>query len=119
MNLKMSTRRVEGVGVVDCDGRIVFGDETAALRSQVKDELAETRQVVLNLAHVRYVDSGGLGTLVGLFTSARASGGDIKLAGLTPRVVDLLNVTKLATIFETHPTVQDAVNAFQQRAGAR
>jgi anti-sigma B factor antagonist len=119
MNLKMSTRRLEGVAIVDCDGRLVFGDETAALRSQVKDELAEARQVVLNLAHVNYVDSGGLGTLVGLFTSARAAGGDIKLAGLTPRVVDLLNITKLATIFEAHKTVEDAVAAFHQRTGVR
>ena len=100
MTLKLSTRLLDGVTIVDCQGRIVFGDESALLRETVKKLLTETRQIVLNLGGVNYIDSGGLGTLVSLYTSARSSGGSVKLANLTQRVGDLLQVTKLLTVFE-------------------
>jgi anti-sigma B factor antagonist len=118
MNLKMSTRLLDGIVVLDCSGRIIFGEETTALRETVKQLLTETRQIVLNLANVNYIDSGGLGTLVGLYTSARNAGGSIKLANLTQRVGDLLQVTKLLTVFDVYDGEDMAVRAFRKRATA-
>jgi anti-sigma B factor antagonist len=118
MNLKMSTRLLDGIVVVDCSGRIVFGEETSALRDTVKRLLTETKQIVLNLGEVTYIDSGGLGTLVGLYTSARSGGGSIKLANLTQRVGDLLQVTKLLTVFEVYEGEDKAVRAFRKRQSA-
>lgn len=118
MALKLSTRNVQGVVVVDCVGRITFGDEAAALREAVKVLLPQTREIVLNMKEVSYVDSGGLGTLVGLYTSARAAGGELKLAHLTHRVGDLLQVTKLLTVFDVHDTVEAAINSFRKTATA-
>ena len=112
MPLKLSTRIVEGVTVLDCMGRVVFGDESIALRDAVKRVLETTPNLVLNLHDVSYIDSGGLGTLVGLFTSARNAKGNIKLAALNHRVIDLLQVTKLLTVFETYPNDAEAVKSF-------
>jgi len=118
MTLKIGSRTVEGVTVVDCHGRIVFGDESVALREFVKDLLKNNNQVVINLAGVNYIDSGGLGTLVGLYTSARSAGGVIKLANLTNRVGELLQVTKLLTVFEVYDNDVQAAKSFAQRATA-
>lgn len=112
MTLKLGSRVVEGAAVVDCHGRIVFGDESIALREFVKDLLKNNNQIVINLAEVNYIDSGGLGTLVGLYTSARSAGGVIKLASLTNRVGELLQVTKLLTVFEVYDTPQQAAQSF-------
>ena len=112
MPLKLSTRTVEGVTILDCTGRVVFGDESSQLRDEVKRILEKTPNLVLNLHDVSYIDSGGLGTLVGLFTSARSAKGNIKLAGLNHRVIDLLQVTKLLTVFDTYPTDAEAVKSF-------
>jgi len=119
MALRIATRKVGGVTVVDCKGRIVFGDEATQLRDHVKGLLAETRQIVLNLADVTYIDSGGIGVLVSLFTSAKTAGGDIKLAHLTRRVDHLLQITKLITVFDVYDDERGAVSAFAaQRASA-
>jgi len=118
MQLKLSTRTIDGVTVVDCSGRIIFGDEAAALRETVKKLLGDTKQIVLNLGQVNYIDSGGLGTLVALYTTARNSGGNVKLANLTQRVGDLLQVTKLLTVFEVYESVDQAVQAFRKAAVA-
>ena len=115
MQLSISNRTVNGVAVVDCDGRLVFGEESASLRDAVRSLLLMNKEIVLNLGGVSYIDSGGLGTLVSLFTSARAAGGDIKLANLTQRVGDLLQITKLLTVFETFDGEGKAVEAFQKR----
>ena len=112
MSLKLVPRTINGVLVINCAGRIVFGDEASQLRELVKRELAENSRIVLNLGEVSYIDSGGIGTLVSLFTSARNAGGDIKLANLTKRVGDLLQITKLITVFESYDDEQKAVNAF-------
>jgi len=112
MALKLNSRTIDGVRVIDCTGRIVFGDEAGQLRDAVKKELSENNRIVLNLGNVSYIDSGGIGTLVSLFTSARSAGGDIKLANLTKRVGDLLQITKLITVFESFDDEQKAVNAF-------
>ncbi|HYA95823.1 MAG TPA: STAS domain-containing protein [Terriglobales bacterium] len=117
MLLKTSTRSLGGVVIVDCSGKIVMGDETAFLRHQVKDLLNESRQIVLNLTEVSYLDSTGLGTLVGLYSSVRSAGGEIKLAGLTGRVKDLLQITKLVSIFEFYNTAEEAASSFNRQAG--
>jgi anti-sigma B factor antagonist len=112
MQLRMSTRTLDGVMVVDCSGRLVFGEESASLREMVKKLLAQAPRVVLNLRDVSQVDSGGLGTLVSLFTTARNAGGAIKLARLSQRVGDLLQVTKLVTIFEVFDDEEKAAKSF-------
>ena len=95
-----------------CSGRLVFGEESASLRETVKNVLAQSKKVVLNLHEVNYIDSGGLGTLVSIFTTARNAGGAIKLASLSQRVGDLLQLTKLVTIFEIFDDEEAAARSF-------
>src|SRR5258708_19892500 len=95
MQLRMSTRQVDGVLVVDCSGRVVFGEESATLRDTVKKLLAQSPKVVLNLREVNYIDSGGLGTLVFLFTTTPPAGGAGKLRALRPPPGEPLPITKL------------------------
>ena len=118
MQLKLSTRTIGGVLIVDCHGRIVFGEESAMLRDTVRKLIAENNHLVLNLGGVNYIDSGGLGTLVSLYTTAHNAGGAVKLANLTQRVGDLLQVTKLLTVFEVYDSEQRAVEAFVKSAAA-
>ncbi len=117
MQLETSSRSFGEAVILDCKGRIVFGDETASLRQHAKDLLTQSRRLVLNLSDVSYIDSTGVGTLVELFTTARNAGGNIKLAGLTGRVKDVLQITKLATIFETFADAEEAATAFNREAG--
>ena len=116
MQLRMSTRTMNGVMLVDCSGRLVFGEESAALRETVKSALAQSPNVVLNLSEVNFIDSGGLGTLVALYTTARNAGGAVKLASLSKRVGDLLQVTKLLTIFEVFDDEETAAQSFLTKA---
>ena len=117
MQLKLTKRTVDGILAIECNGRIVFGDESALLREEVKKAIADgARRIVLNLGEVNYIDSGGLGTLVALHTTAHNAGGTIKLANLTKRVGDLLQVTKLLTVFEVHSSEYEALEAFRQAA---
>ncbi|MGA2356880.1 MAG: STAS domain-containing protein [Terriglobales bacterium] len=116
MQLRMSTRAVEGILVVDCSGRLIFGEESASLRDTVKKLLAESPKVVLNLREVNHIDSGGLGTLVSLYTTARNAGGSVKLASLSQRVGDLLQITKLLTIFEVFDDEEAAARSFKRDA---
>jgi anti-sigma B factor antagonist len=113
MQLRMSTRTIDGVLVVDCSGRLVFGEESATLRDTVKKLLSNSPKVVLNLREVNYIDSGGLGTLVSLYTTARNAGGAVKLTSLSQRVGDLLQVTKLLTIFEVFEDEESAARSFK------
>ena len=116
MQLKLSNRNEGGIMVVNCVGRIVFGDETGYLRDTVKQMLLENKRIVLNLGEISYIDSGGLGTLVALYTSATSAGASIKLANLTKRVGDLLQVTKLLTVFEVYDSEEKALEAFRKAA---
>ena len=116
MQLKLSNRNEHGILVVDCVGRIVFGDESGYLRDTVKQMLLENKRIVLNLGEISYIDSGGLGTLVALYTSATSAGASIKLANLTKRVGDLLQVTKLLTVFEVYDSEEKALEAFGKAA---
>lgn len=118
MALKITTREQDGITIVMCNGRIVFGEEAAELREKIKSLLAQKKKLILNLGGVSYIDSGGLGILVSLYTSARASGGNIKLANLTQRVGDLLQITKLLTVFEVYEGEQKALDSFKQAATA-
>jgi len=116
MQLSMSTRTVDGIMIVDCSGRLVFGEESAGLREIVKKLLAQSPKVVLNMQDVAQVDSGGLGTLVSLYTSARNAGGALKLARLPQRVGDLLQITKLLTIFDVYDDEVKAAKSFAHPA---
>jgi anti-sigma B factor antagonist len=116
VQLRINTRSVEGILVVDCHGRIVFGEESADLRDTVKKLITENKKIVLNLGGVNYIDSGGLGTLVSLYTTARNAGSSIKLANLTQRVGDLLQVTKLLTVFDVYDSEEKALDSFRVAA---
>jgi len=116
MQLKLNTRTLDdGIIVVDCAGRIVFGEESSELRDSIKALLAAGgRRIVLNLAEATYIDSGGLGTLVALYTTAQNAGASIKLANLTRRVGDVLQVTKLLTVFDVYDTEGEAVQSLRK-----
>jgi anti-sigma B factor antagonist len=118
MQLRLSTRSIDGILIVDCAGRIVFGEESAILRDTVRKLIKENSKIVLNLGGISYIDSGGLGTLVSLYTTAQNAGGSVKLANLTQRVGDLLQVTKLVTIFEVFDSEDKAVQSFRKGAAA-
>ena len=118
MQLRLSTRTIDGVLIVDCGGRVVFGEESASLRDTVKKLIPDNKNIVLNLGGVNYIDSGGLGTLVALYTTAHNAGGSIKLANLTQRVGDLLQVTKLLTVFQVYDSEEQAVQSFSKTAAA-
>ena len=118
MQLKLIVRTVGDIVVVDCSGRIVFGEESADLRDTVKMVITQSKRIILNLAGVTYIDSGGLGTLVALYTTARNSGSSIKLANLTQRVGDLLQVTKLVTIFDVYDNEEKAIDSFRKGTAA-
>jgi anti-sigma B factor antagonist len=116
MQLKLATRTKDGILSVDCVGRIVFGEESSLLRETVKKTVMENNRIVLNLGEVSYIDSGGLGTLVALHTTAHNAGGAIKLASLTKRVGDVLQVTKLLTVFDVYNSEAEAVESFRKAA---
>jgi anti-sigma B factor antagonist len=116
MQLKVATRTKDGVLLLDCSGRIVFGEESSLLRDIVKKAVAENNRIVLNLGEVNYVDSGGLGTLVALRITAQNAGGAIKLTNLTRRVGDVLQITKLLTVFEVYNSEAEAIESFGKAA---
>ena len=113
MQLHMVEKLVSGVMVLDLRGRITLGPETEALREKVKSlvEAGHTR-LILNLEDVLYVDSVGLSTLVSSYTTARRQGGDVKLLRLTRRIHDLLQITRLSTVFETFDSLEEATRSF-------
>jgi anti-sigma B factor antagonist len=115
MQLKLNTRTLDdGIIVADCAGRIVLGEESSELRDRVEALLAQGSRIVLNLGEVTYIDSGGVGTLVALYTTAQNTGGSIKLANLTRRVDDLLQITKLITIFDVYDMEEEAVESLRK-----
>ena len=108
---------VDGILAIECSGRIVFGEETSLLRDEVKKAIADNiKRIVLNLGEVNYIDSGGLGTLVALHTTAHNAGASVKLANLTKRVGDLLQVTKLLTVFDVYNSEYEALESFRTAA---
>ena len=112
MRLKISNRQIGNVIIVDLYGHIIFGDESSELRRQVHDYIPTGSNVVLNFSNVSTLDSSGVGTLVGLLATVRRGGGDLKLAGLPPRVRDVLGITRLATLFEIFDNEYAAAKSF-------
>jgi anti-sigma B factor antagonist len=109
----ITTREVSHVTIVDINGRITLGDETQRLRDTVRNLIAEgKKKIVLNLAQVDFIDSSGVGELVSSFTAVRNAGGDLKLLSLTKKVHDVLNVTKLYTVFDIKEDEFTAVKSF-------
>ena len=114
MNLKVTTRQVDGVSIVDCSGRITLGEGSVVLRDTVKDLLNKgQKKILLNLADVNYIDSSGIGELVSAYTTAKNQGGELKLLKLTKKVHDLLQITKLYTVFEVKDDEAAAVKSFR------
>ena len=119
MKMITTTRVLGDVTIVDISGRIVFGEECASLRSLVSDLLSNGhKKILLNLADVDYIDSSGLGQMVATFTSVRKQEGQLKLLKLTNKVRDLMQITRLYTVFEIMDDEGVAVKSFSQSAAA-
>ena len=113
MALEIQQRTHEEVVILDIKGRLTLGPEATQLREQVSAlAAAGSKNVILNLAEVNYIDSTGLGALVMCATTLRKAGGDVKLLNLNKRTLELLVITKLATVFALFTDEQDAVNSF-------
>src|ERR1700756_4861310 len=111
--MKSNTRQVNGVTIVDLSGRITLGEGSVVLRDQVHDLLSHgNKKILLNLGEVNYIDSSGIGELVSAFTTVRNQGGELKLLNLTKKVHDLLQITKLYTVFDVRDDEASAVKAF-------
>jgi len=113
MALKMNALEVDGVAIVGLEGRIVLGEESNALREQIKNMLAGGKKnIVLNMDRVTYIDSAGLGALVAAHHSARSQGASLKLSNLGTRFQEILQVTKLLTVFDVYDSEAAAVHSF-------
>jgi len=113
MSLTIETREVAHVTILDIHGRIVLGEEIGDLRDAVRNLIAiGKKKIILNLAAVDYIDSSGVGELVGSFTTVRNAGGELKLLNLTQKVHDVLHVTKLYTVFDIRDDEFTAVRSF-------
>jgi anti-sigma B factor antagonist len=113
MSVKIDTRKVNDVTVVDVSGRITLGEGSSALRDEIRKLVEQgDKKILLNLSEVNYIDSSGIGELVSGFTSVGNAGGVMKLLGLTKRVKDLLQITKLYTVFDVHEEEAHAVRSF-------
>ena len=118
VRMHAETRRIGGVVLVTCRGRIVTGPQSESLREQIKSFLPESRDIVLHLGEVTFIDSTGLGMLVRLLASARAAGGDIKLCNVPREIHHTLRITNLITLFDTHETQLEAISASYQRTSS-
>jgi anti-sigma B factor antagonist len=117
--LKTTTREVDGVTVVALDGRIVLGEESNALRERVKSLVAEgKKKIVLNMENISFIDSAGLGTLVAAHHSAKGQGASLRLCHLGAKFSEVLQITKLMTIFEVYNTEAEAVASFTSSPSA-
>ena len=113
MSMKISTRQIDGVTIVDCSGRITLGEGSITLRDTVSQLLTKgQKKILLNLGDVNYIDSSGIGELVSAFTTVRKQGGELKLLNLTKKVHDLLQITKLYTVFDVKDDEAAAVKSF-------
>jgi anti-sigma B factor antagonist len=113
--MKANTRQVEGIIIVDLSGQIKLGEGSSVLRDTVKDLLGQgQKKILLNLGDVNYIDSSGVGELVSAFTSVRKQGGELKLLHLTKKVHDLLQITKLYTVFDVMDSEAAAITAFSR-----
>jgi len=115
VTMKASTRQLDDVTIVDLSGRITLGEGSVVLRDTIRDEVAQGhKKILLNLGDVTYIDSSGIGELVSAFTSVRNQGGELKLLNLTKKVHDLLQITKLYTVFDIKDDEAAAVGSFSK-----
>ncbi len=113
MSMKISTRQIDGITIVDCSGRITLGEGSVTLRDTIGQLLSkDQKKILLNLGDVNYIDSSGIGELVSAYTTVRKQGGDLKLLNLTKKVHDLLQITKLYTVFDVKEDEAAAVKSF-------
>ena len=113
MSMKVSARQVDGVTVMDLSGRITLGEGSIVLRDAVRDLLSKgNKKILANLADVNYIDSSGIGELVSAFTTVKNQGGELKLLNLTKKVHDLLQITKLYTVFDVKDNEAAAIKSF-------
>ncbi|MGH9711093.1 MAG: STAS domain-containing protein [Candidatus Acidiferrales bacterium] len=117
MTLHATARTHGDATIIECSGRLVLGEESAHLRQVVKAALASSNRIVLDLGGVSYIDSSGLGTLAGLYAAARNAGGGIKLANLNSRMRDMLQMTRLLTVFDVYDRAEQAAASFKSAAG--
>src|SRR5438093_12049745 len=114
MSLKSSTRQVDGITVLDLSGRITLGEGSVILRDVIREVLGKgEKKILLNLGDVTYIDSSGIGELVSAFTTVRNQGGELKLLKLTKKVHDLLQITKLYTVFDVKDDEAVAISSFK------
>lgn len=114
MSVKLTTRQVGDVTVVDAAGRITLGEGASTFRDEIRDLVAKNnKKLLINLSEVSYIDSSGIGEMVSGFTTVTNSGGQLKLVGLSKRVKDLLQITKLYTVFEAFDDETEAVRSFK------
>jgi anti-sigma B factor antagonist len=112
--MKVATRQVDGIVVLDLSGRITLGEGSVTLRDAVHDALAKgSKRILLNLGDISYIDSSGIGELVSAFTSVKNAGGELKLLNLTRKVHDLLQITKLYTVFDVKDDEASAISSFK------
>jgi anti-sigma B factor antagonist len=115
--MQIEERTVGEVVVLDLKGRITLGEGDQLLKDKVNSLVNQGRKrIILNLAGVPYIDSAGLGEIVGSFTTVSRQGGSLKLLNLTKRITDLLSITKLLTVFETFDSENEAVRSFSASA---
>ena len=115
MTMKASTRQMDGVTIVDLSGRITLGEGSVVLRDTIRDLVGKgSKKILLNLGDVTYIDSSGIGELVSAFTTVRNQGGELKLLNLTKKVHDLLQITKLYTVFDVKDDEATAIAAFSK-----
>jgi anti-sigma B factor antagonist len=113
MSLKSSTRQVDGITVLDLSGRITLGEGSVVLRDTIREILGRgEKKILLNLGDVTYIDSSGIGELVSAFTAVRKEGGELKLLNLTKKVHDLLQITKLYTVFDVKDDEAAAISSY-------
>jgi anti-sigma B factor antagonist len=113
VSMKVTTRQVDGVTILDLSGRITLGEGSVTLRDSVRDLLSKgQKKILLNLADVNYIDSSGIGELVSAYTTVRNQGGELKLLNLTRKVHDLLQITKLYTVFDIKDDEASAIASY-------
>jgi anti-sigma B factor antagonist len=113
VSMKASNRQVDGITVVDMSGRITLGEGSVILRDTIRDLIGKgQKRILLNLGDVTYIDSSGIGELVSAFTAVRREGGELKLLNLTKKVHDLLQITKLYTVFDIKDDETAAIKSF-------
>jgi anti-sigma B factor antagonist len=113
VSMKVNTRQVDGITILDLSGRITLGEGSVQLRDAVRDLLAKgSKLILLNLADVNYIDSSGIGELVSAYTTVRNQGGELKLLNLTKKVHDLLQITKLYTVFDVKDDEASAIASY-------